>query len=195
MLQKLRKKDSKGFTLIELMIVVAIIGILAAVAIPAFIKYLRRSRESEAKENLGKIFKDVKDYYQANHVDSRHIEFSNLYPDGCDGATCNQANYQLLNIRDGNNYIPATDAWDASCWRQIRFAIEEPIYYDYHYACTGPGDPDDHMVGWAVADLDTDTTPAYWYVNASIQTDGTYAGGKMATKSTSINGDRDEETY
>ena len=195
MLQKLRNKNSKGFTLIELMIVVAIIGILAAVAIPAFIKYLRRSREAEAKENLGKIFKDVKDYYQANHVDSRHIEFSNLYPSGCAALTCDQAAIPAIGDRDGNNYIPDATAWDAICWKQIRFAIEEPIYYDYHYACTGTGDPGHHMWAWAVADLDTDLTSAYWYVNASIQTDGTYAGGKMATKSTGVNGNRDEETY
>jgi type IV pilus assembly protein PilA len=54
MLSKLRSK--KGFTLIELMIVVAIIGILAAIAIPNFLKFQAKSKTSEAKTNLGAIF-------------------------------------------------------------------------------------------------------------------------------------------
>ena len=48
-------KSQKGFTLIELMIVVAIIGILAAIAIPNFLQYQLKSRQSEAKTNLQAI--------------------------------------------------------------------------------------------------------------------------------------------
>src|SRR5690242_19789803 len=58
------KKLAKGFTLIELMIVVAIIGILAAIAIPNFIKFQARSKQSEAKANLKAIVTAQKAYFQ-----------------------------------------------------------------------------------------------------------------------------------
>jgi len=52
----------KGFTLIELMIVVAIIGILAALAIPNFMRFQAKSKQSEAKANLKSIFTAEKSY-------------------------------------------------------------------------------------------------------------------------------------
>jgi type IV pilus assembly protein PilA len=55
--------NQKGFTLIELMIIVAIIGILAAIAIPNFMNYQCKAKQSEAKSNLGTIRTMQEAYY------------------------------------------------------------------------------------------------------------------------------------
>ncbi len=61
-------RSKKGFTLIELMIVVAIIGILAAIAIPNFLKFQAKSKQSEAKTNLKGIFTAETSYFGENNT-------------------------------------------------------------------------------------------------------------------------------
>jgi type IV pilus assembly protein PilA len=61
-------KGQKGFTLIELMIVVAIIGILAAIAIPNFLSYQARSRQAEARTNLGAVFVSEVAFFGENNL-------------------------------------------------------------------------------------------------------------------------------
>src|SRR5512140_1152329 len=53
---RMTRQNSRGFTLIELMIVVAIIGILAAIAIPNFLRFQARARQSEANSNIKTLF-------------------------------------------------------------------------------------------------------------------------------------------
>ena len=60
------KRLQQGFTLIELMIVVAIVGILAAIAIPAYQDYVARSKVSEAMAALGACKTSVTEYVQVN---------------------------------------------------------------------------------------------------------------------------------
>jgi type IV pilus assembly protein PilA len=77
------KKLAKGFTLIELMIVVAIIGILAAIAIPNFVKFQCRSKQSEAKGNLKAMYVAEESY---------RAEFDAYTTSNCGTASCNTSN-------------------------------------------------------------------------------------------------------
>jgi type IV pilus assembly protein PilA len=61
-------RTKKGFTLIELMIVVAIIGILAAIAIPAYSDYTRKSRISEVTNALGAAMSSAQQYRSENNL-------------------------------------------------------------------------------------------------------------------------------
>jgi len=70
-LMKARKNNQKGFTLVELMIVVAIIGILAAIAIPQFAAYRQKAYNSSAQSDL----KNAKTAAEAYYADYQHYPY------------------------------------------------------------------------------------------------------------------------
>ena len=93
-------RNEKGFTLIELMIVVVIIGILAAIAIPNFIAMQDRARESSLKANMHSFQLAIEDFAVKN---------SGTYPVAADDAAV-KANMPGGNY-PRNPFSGANDAW------------------------------------------------------------------------------------
>ncbi len=136
-------KKINAFTLIELMIVVAIIGILAAVSIPVFSKYIKKSKTSETSLNLRKIFDGEVTFYQEEKTNQSGNVLAKIFS----WAPPTPAGAPGINKRPGN--------WNHLGWKQIKFAPDSPVQYVYSVATSGIG-VDASFTANAIGDLDGD---------------------------------------
>ena len=149
----------KGFTLIELMIVVAILAILAVVAVPAFIKYMRRAKTTEAIDEIDKIYKGASVYYTTPKINAAGSKLPCQFPISQGITPLELTCCNALGGPDGDfdeRCDADPDVWTQPSWAALGFQMNDQHYFVYSFASTGTLGAAAFTAG-ANGDLDCDT--------------------------------------
>jgi type IV pilus assembly protein PilA len=153
MMNSFLRKREEGFTLVELMIVVAIIGVLAALAIYGVSRYLKHSKTAEATRTLASLETGSKAWYQLDTDQSGAGTgpFVHQFP----GAGLTATNPAAIPVA---SKVTTAGTWTATTWLQLKFVMTDPQFYQYTYTGTSGTGTNAGYTAVAQGDLDGNTT-------------------------------------
>jgi type IV pilus assembly protein PilA len=161
----------RGFTLVELMIAVAIIGVMSATAIPAYMNYIRRSKTSEAAMNVRKLFDSALTYFLSEHADANGVIVNKMFPTDRTWTPTSNACCNAPNV--AGKCSPSPTYWVHPVWTALNFSVDDPHYYVYS-AIRNPNavtqQPGHQYVLGAQGNLDCDNFQSLFQRHATITT-------------------------
>jgi type IV pilus assembly protein PilA len=173
----------RGFTLVEIMIVVAIIGILAAIAVPNFIKYQARAKQSEAKASLRGFFMAQRHYFSERDGFTQDIGSLSFSPErGNRYAYRTAATPTAWQVRSTAllSNTPGRQGIEVDCYKlgagctpqPTRFGAIAPFTVEYGSTISGPTDtglvtgPNGGFFMDATGTIDNDTDNDVWVISS-----------------------------
>jgi prepilin-type N-terminal cleavage/methylation domain-containing protein len=166
-MRKPARQVSAGFTLVELMIVVAIIGVLAAIALPSFSRYAKKARTAEAPSHLNKMWQASVAYYEADHGAGT---LPHQFPD-TDGVLGTVDCCSATAAR-----CPGGDPrYNNPTWQALQFTIPDPYNYYPSYESIGLNENAEFTAG-ATGDIDCDDVRSEFSRHGSVNASGTIVG-------------------
>lgn len=127
----------RGFTLVELMIAVAIVSILATLAIYGVKKYVNTSKTVEARNALGQISKDVATAFLRETMDGTVLSLGKTAAKSNALCPAGQAIPADIGFVRGKKYQSNPTEWQEPGWLCLRFSMTDPQYYQYQYRVDG----------------------------------------------------------
>lgn len=183
MVQKL-KNLKRGFTLVELMIVVAIVGILAALAVYGVSKYVKNAKTAEARDALGRMAKDAVGAYNKETMAPTVLQpgdSASVLHQLCDSTSAVPAS-----VPKAAKYQTDPADWGAD-WSCLKFSMNEPQYYQYEYVRNAA---EDGFSCIARGDLDGDDVQSTFTLLGAVIGDNKK---KAATYAPTIGEDKPDE--
>lgn len=166
---KRQRSRSSGFTLIELMLVVAMIGILSSIGGVAWMRYVKRSRTTEASGHLQKMWTGAMAYYESDHANSAGAMLDRQFPTNDEDPEPDCCGYP-------DQRCPGSNAvFQLSPWKDINFNIADKHLYRPIYVGGFPN-PKVHLWIESWGDLDCDGVPAMFIRRANVLPNGDVQG-------------------